>query len=773
MLLLQGRRTGSGAWCSPSRIAVALSVSIAIADWGTQSMSGAIGQPERFALLSGASGVICGQAMAGFARAGMGIVFACRPSSFAKCQRLAAQLSAPVDLQPVDFEDMVSVEAFITRVRERYATRLEVVVNCARAPVSPARVGTRDGLEAQFQVDVLSYFALMLGLLDALAPNASVVNVASRAIASLDWDELQDLGTAVHTYPQSGFRRYAQMKWAERLLTKKAAALYPGVYFNALQPGCVQHGGKDRVASAGIQFLLPDASHTRQAGGGSSDRCGCCDSANFAGDNIVWVARSAPRLKRTGGWWEVHEVRLADGTLSHQLALTGTAVPSHPVARERLGHETSDGADALWAYCEAVMDATRVRVRTPDLHLRAGYDGTAVAVSAQPDACQKFYAPKLSPTNPLLHPRGHVTPGLLPDLAPGPAPVLAEVGERAVADELLALWFQGMSMPGEMDVSGGPHMSEVGSGDGDVATPRARVDAVDLTQFCSILGARSESIGVVGVVRAVVGGYWPTHTVLMRARNFSRAVAVSWEVVPEHIVGAWAMERLLNGESQRVDATPADLIEALIPAAVRGKERGYGGALHGALWQWVAMRATTLPPRALWDAAMGLELRLETACNEPDAPDFHRWACFHGLGHGAFLAAARVSMPPCHPFRQGARLPADTFDEDNLAHALSICAAAPPDARGGDRLGQMCATGVFHWYFERTHNATTAACDRVAHFQEHCTRNPFGALPASMVMHSMPHAITRLGGCATAHALRAVSRAATAVQQLARWIPWL
>ena len=35
-----------------------------------------------------------------------------------------------------ELEDMASVDAFVSRVRERYQSRLRVVVNCARAPVS-------------------------------------------------------------------------------------------------------------------------------------------------------------------------------------------------------------------------------------------------------------------------------------------------------------------------------------------------------------------------------------------------------------------------------------------------------------------------------------------------------------------------------------------------------------------------------------------------------------------------------------------------------------
>lgn len=44
----------------------------------------------------------------------------------------------------------------------------------------------------------------------------------------------------------------------------------------------------------------------------------------------------------------------------------------------------------------------------------------------------------------------------------------------------------------------------------------------------------------------------------------------------------------------------------------------------------------------------------------------------------------------------------------------------------------MCATGVFHWYFQRTQNASMLVCDRVALFREQCSPDPFGSLWLSL-----------------------------------------
>ena len=111
---------------------------------------------------------------------------------------------------------------------------------------------SKDGYEMQFQVNILSYYAMMEGFAPVLKANAQsrVVNVASNYAGDLD---LSDLFFSRRRYDSN--QAYRQAKQANRMLSWAAADLTTGfkdsgVVVNACHPGVVT---SKLLASLGMQ----------------------------------------------------------------------------------------------------------------------------------------------------------------------------------------------------------------------------------------------------------------------------------------------------------------------------------------------------------------------------------------------------------------------------------------------------------------------------------------------------------------------------------------
>ena len=112
---------------------------------------------------------------------------------------------------------------------------------------------TVDGHEVQFQVNILSYYAMMEGFAQVLktnAPNSRIVNVASNYAGDLD---LSDLFFTRRRYDSN--QAYRQAKQANRMLSWAAADQTAGfkdsgVTVNACHPGVVT---SKLLASLGMQ----------------------------------------------------------------------------------------------------------------------------------------------------------------------------------------------------------------------------------------------------------------------------------------------------------------------------------------------------------------------------------------------------------------------------------------------------------------------------------------------------------------------------------------
>ena len=160
--------------------------------------------------------------------------------------------------------------------------------------------------------------------------------------------------------------------------------------------------------------------------------------------------------------------------------------------------------------------------------------------------------------------------------------------------------------------------------------------------------------------------------------------------LPHHL-GSWAAEQPRLFQS----AYP---VKELLDALPSRQSLRAASVVHGVIWHLLVR----LPPGEMMARAMGWcginddgDARLHAA----DLSAFHtsgRWyACLHGVGHSAYIAAALHMMPAavrqrygaCHPLASGHL----SHSFEDVHGALATCERAP-----SDELGFLCATGVFH-----------------------------------------------------------------------------
>lgn len=204
----------------------------------------------RTVILSGATGVI-GRAIAEgvLSQPNTTLILPLRSPDAARAlvAELAAKSSAErVFWEPCNLADFSSVRSFCEIIGTKYGGRVDTLINNA-AVVPATREMTVDGIEQQWQVNVLSYFWFMQLLAPYLqtaaeqAPEGSVrvVNVASRYAGELDFTDLEFVRRPYN--PNSAYR---QSKQANRMMTAAAAthlcAASTKILVNSCHPGVVE-----------------------------------------------------------------------------------------------------------------------------------------------------------------------------------------------------------------------------------------------------------------------------------------------------------------------------------------------------------------------------------------------------------------------------------------------------------------------------------------------------------------------------------------------------
>jgi len=195
-------------------------------------------QHGRIAVITGANSGIGLEAARELARAGAGVVMACRDT--AKGDRAAETIraeipSAELDVAALDLASLASVRAFAERYSDE---RLDLLINNAGVMVPPY-TKTADGFELQFATNHLGHFALTGLLLDRLlaTPGGRVVTVSSTAhkFGRIDFDDLQ----SERSYRR--WRAYGQSKLANLLfmfeLDRRLRAIDADLLSVAAHPG--------------------------------------------------------------------------------------------------------------------------------------------------------------------------------------------------------------------------------------------------------------------------------------------------------------------------------------------------------------------------------------------------------------------------------------------------------------------------------------------------------------------------------------------------------
>lgn len=150
---------------------------------------------------------------------------------------------AQIGYMVMELKELNSVRAFANEYISSNLP-LHVLINNAGIMNTPFEM-TRDGFEAQFQVNHLSHFLLTHYLIPVIQKSGGgrVINVSSRA--HFRWSGPLNLATVQTETAKSynGWNCYGRSKLANILMAKKLAKKFPlaasGITFNALHPGLV------------------------------------------------------------------------------------------------------------------------------------------------------------------------------------------------------------------------------------------------------------------------------------------------------------------------------------------------------------------------------------------------------------------------------------------------------------------------------------------------------------------------------------------------------
>ena len=236
-------------------------------------------------VITGATSGIGKEVAIGLASRGAHVVLACRDRLRGK--QVAADINADIGAEraavmTVDTSDQSSIRAFVSGYRDTYGS-LDVLVNNAGV-LLPTRQTSVDDIELTFATNVLGYYLVTTGLLDALKTGAPsrVVNVASKFAGAPDLDDLQ-----FERRPYDGMTAYAQSKACDRMLTWALARRLQAepVTVNAMAPGLV-------LGTSLYRHLTPAAKRGLEQYGSRSVPAGA--------ETAAWLA-SSPQLHGVTG----------------------------------------------------------------------------------------------------------------------------------------------------------------------------------------------------------------------------------------------------------------------------------------------------------------------------------------------------------------------------------------------------------------------------------------------------------------------------------------
>jgi NAD(P)-dependent dehydrogenase (short-subunit alcohol dehydrogenase family) len=218
----------------------------------------AIPQPERIALVTGASAGIGLATALGLARAGFRVIMAGRDGArLEQARRTVAENagSSTVETELADFASLAAVRGLADRVLAKHE-RLDLLVNNAGL-IAPRFQLSADGYELTFAVNHLAPFLLTNLLLDRLRASAParIVTVASQAHRGARIDPAALAGREDWT----SLKAYGRSKLCNILFTRALARRLHGsqVVAVCLHPGVVATAIGDRAGGlAGFGWRL-------------------------------------------------------------------------------------------------------------------------------------------------------------------------------------------------------------------------------------------------------------------------------------------------------------------------------------------------------------------------------------------------------------------------------------------------------------------------------------------------------------------------------------
>ena len=232
-------------------------------------------QAGKFAIVTGANSGIGFDTALELAKAGAGVVLACRDAAKgeAAAQRVNAAAPGRATFEALDLASLASVRDFAARIRAGHGP-LDILVNNAGLMALPERRLTADGFEMQIGVNFLGHFALtslLLGnLMQAAAPR--VVQLASiahrRGRINLNDLQAQRAYKPWTVYEQS---KLAMLMFALELQRRSdtagwglcSVAAHPGVATTELMANGPGTGG---LMAWGMKLFGPIFMHSAAAG---------------------------------------------------------------------------------------------------------------------------------------------------------------------------------------------------------------------------------------------------------------------------------------------------------------------------------------------------------------------------------------------------------------------------------------------------------------------------------------------------------------------------
>ncbi len=210
-------------------------------------------------LITGANSGLGYEAARFLALRGAHVIFCAR--SLEKGQNAISRIlhdvpSAKLSLEHLDLADSASIDAFADRVRQNYPT-IDILLNNAGIMAVPYAL-TKDGFESQIGTNHLGHFRLTARLLDRLAPDARIVNVASNAHRQ----GKVDFNNFMYEHGKyTPFSAYARSKLSNLLFTQYLGAELKhsgrSITVVSAHPGVARTGLFDRKNDPKIiQFLI-------------------------------------------------------------------------------------------------------------------------------------------------------------------------------------------------------------------------------------------------------------------------------------------------------------------------------------------------------------------------------------------------------------------------------------------------------------------------------------------------------------------------------------